>query len=278
MSDPWGYLFCVGEHSGVITAADRRRPLPALRPFLVVGGFVFLWWCLATGTAHADGTPERGASLVDHALPAAAAHPVPQKHATHAEPAERRVSVTAVVERVRQTPTTTETVAAVRAVVEPVVRQTRAIVDATPAGPAVGAVLSKVESLSANPPVVEESSTQQGETQTPRASEKGPRARSSATPSADAGTPFTPRTTAFSVSEDRLSHTTPAAGAPDGDPFQQPAHPRSSSVQAGSSAQVISGLLVTPLELQESASATARPRPNDRLHSGPAYPPAASPD
>src|SRR6478735_827884 len=44
--------------------ADRRSQWRALRPVLILGGFVAVWWALMTGVAQADSTPHH--HLVDH--------------------------------------------------------------------------------------------------------------------------------------------------------------------------------------------------------------------
>ena len=39
------------------TTAEKRSRWHALRPWLLLGGFVAVWWVLSTGTAQADSTP-----------------------------------------------------------------------------------------------------------------------------------------------------------------------------------------------------------------------------
>jgi hypothetical protein len=44
----------MGQSSQVAGTTGTRRLLRALRPIVLLGGFVVVWWCLATGTAQAD--------------------------------------------------------------------------------------------------------------------------------------------------------------------------------------------------------------------------------
>ena len=65
--------------------AHGRSPWRALRPVLLLGGFVAIWWALMTGVAQADSTPHH--HLVDHLRSQVQA----QHHDTPVRDAVRRV-------------------------------------------------------------------------------------------------------------------------------------------------------------------------------------------
>ena len=65
--------------------AHGRSPWRALRPVLLLGGFVAIWWALMTGVAQAESTPHH--SLVDQVRSEVKA----QHHATPVRDVVRRV-------------------------------------------------------------------------------------------------------------------------------------------------------------------------------------------
>ncbi len=44
----------------VTATTDERRWFSALRPLVLLGGFVLVWWFLMTGAAQANGGPDGG--------------------------------------------------------------------------------------------------------------------------------------------------------------------------------------------------------------------------
>ena len=66
--------------------AHGRSSWRALRPVLVLGGFVAIWWALMTGVAQADSTPHH--SLVDQVRSQvkAQARPSPRQSISHPGP------------------------------------------------------------------------------------------------------------------------------------------------------------------------------------------------
>jgi hypothetical protein len=58
--------------------AEKRSRLRALRPWFLLGGFVAVWWILATGTAQADTAPRLHLHVAESA--SALTHAAPVKH------------------------------------------------------------------------------------------------------------------------------------------------------------------------------------------------------
>ena len=66
--------------SACSATAHGRSPWRALRPVLVLGGFVAVWWALMTGVAQAESTPHH--SLVDQVRSQVKAHTTPLRSVT----------------------------------------------------------------------------------------------------------------------------------------------------------------------------------------------------
>jgi hypothetical protein len=166
--------------------ADRRSQWRALRPVLILGGFVAVWWALMTGVAQADSTPHH--HLVDHLRSQVQA----QHHDTPLRDAVRRVhhdvqattanahhqtrnttrpvtrTVSGVVDSTPLAPATTKTTKAIRSTLTTTVATTRALVAKSTASPVVRAVEDTVKDAVEKP----ESSTGQGNSHSPRHSAK----------------------------------------------------------------------------------------------------------
>ena len=104
--------------------AARRSQWRALRPLLILGGFVAIWWALMTGVAQAESTPQH------HGLDAL--KKTTQSVKTHVAP------VRDVVKRVHHdvkattSKATTQVRHAVRPATKPVVRTATSVVSSTP--------------------------------------------------------------------------------------------------------------------------------------------------
>ena len=136
--------------------ADRRSQWRALRPVLILGGFVAIWWALMTGVAQAESTPHH--HLLDHVRSQVQA----EHHATPVRDAVRRVhhdvrattekvhhqarnttrpvthTVSAVLDRTPLAPVTTKATKTIRTTLSSTVATTRALVAKSAAGPVVG--------------------------------------------------------------------------------------------------------------------------------------------
>src|SRR3954452_16115224 len=180
--------------SGCPVSAARRTPRIALRPVLILGGLVAVWWALMAGVAHADGGPRRH-HLVHQVPSPVAAERADARHEgrehrarpgqeasvgkalrrTHhvveatqvasvmhetAVPVTRTVARTAstAVDATSVAPAAKRAVATIGVTVSKTVGTARALVTQTPAGPAVGSVGSTVDQSVKSA----ESSTSQG--------------------------------------------------------------------------------------------------------------------
>jgi hypothetical protein len=156
------------------TTASGRSSLHALRPVLVLGGFVAIWWALMTGVAHADSTPHH---LLDSVGSQVKAH-----HETPVRDLVRRVhhdvkatttrttdqvrhqakpvthTVAATVDSTPLAPVTTKVTKTVRTTVSDTVAKTRSLLAKTAAGPVLDIVDGTVKTTVENA----ESSTLQG--------------------------------------------------------------------------------------------------------------------
>ena len=277
----------MGQDFAVAAATDIRRVLRALRPLALLGGFVVMWWCLATAAAQADDGPGPDLGTTHRAVAATA------DGVTH-QPTRR------VADRVRaHRAAPVKVVKTVRHDASPVLSAPRAIVRSSPAGPVVTGVSDTVRShltkvveqtrtaLETTPAggsgipeldtsSVGESSTLQGET--PLTHAAGNRAEHfTALAGADAVNLFFPASTTASTGLDQAAH-----GSPPGDRSNTPSL-RSSGTSAASSSQSGSGQSAgaalcesgfdTTLATKTSVSSLADSRP-----AGPAYAPSSSPD
>ena len=141
--------------NAVTTTTGIRRWVRALRPVFVLGGFVVVWWCLATGAAQASDGPHHDLGTTTKALGATADRVVHQtahraldrgQHASHS-PKVTPKPVRHVTEKV--TKTITHQVAPVRSVVEKTVEQT----PVKPVLKKVAPVLDKVSSTLSTTPL-----------------------------------------------------------------------------------------------------------------------------
>jgi hypothetical protein len=170
----------------VAATADASRSGRALRPLLLLGGFVVLWWCLATGTAQADdsshdlakatrglaGTVERTAQKPVHHVATRAAkatHPSASKAAhtvhQHAAPAASSPVIHTVEKTVGTSPAKPllDAATAVRTKVAPALEQTLQTVDTAVLGTSVIPELEGLGPVAYAVPVLDDSSLQ-GET------------------------------------------------------------------------------------------------------------------
>jgi hypothetical protein len=116
--------------------AVRRSQWHALRPVLILGGFIAIWWALMTGVAHAESTPHH--SLVDQV----GSQLKVQHHSSH--------PVREVIRRVHHdVRTTTSTkvghqVAETTETTAPVTRSVSTVTDSTPLAPVTTKVIKTV--------------------------------------------------------------------------------------------------------------------------------------
>ncbi len=288
------------------TTAHGRSSWRALRPLLLLGGFVALWWALMTGVAQADSSPKH---LVDHV----------RSQVTTAHHDTAKSPVREVVRRVHHEvkTTATKTTSTVRQQTKPVTRSVSTVVEKTPvvraAKPAVHEVEKTVRSSVADTvektrsvlsktlagPVVDgvvdaadstvetaESAALQGDSPSPSHSAK------SSTPSATSTTSTTSTTTTTDLaalasgehpdsseapSGERASHD---ADAPvDGPAGTPPVHDPCASPSGSSTTST------TPAGITESSTIVMPQVGHDlhvgrlaRLLDGPAYEPGSSPD
>lgn len=170
--------------SGKPATAHGRSVWRVLRPVLVLGGFVAVWWALTTGVAHADATPQglgdkvRAAAKAHHSSPVRdvvrrvhhEAKPATTKAATpvrhQAEPVTRTVS--SAVEATPVAPVVTKATETIRATVSDTVEKTRSKLTKSDAGPVADTVGSIVKKTAQTP----QSSTGQGDSRSERTSKK----------------------------------------------------------------------------------------------------------
>lgn len=289
----------------VAATTDTRRFGRALRPLLLLGGFVVLWWCLATGTAQADdgahdlgkatrgpaGTVERAAHQparnvagpahrATHSAAPKVAHTVRQ----HAAPAVSPVASPAVrtVENTVRTspvkPLLDAATTAVRTEVVPVLEQTRQTVETTVLGISVIPELEGLETIEDALPLVGGSSTPQGETPSKQAARAPSAARATTAVDATSLTGLTGPSTRALESQDRVVHGSPA-GAPWNDHAlgafggAGAASTLSSSGSGAGAAFRHAAPVIGPDTAKTLISSLV-----DRHPAGPAYQPSSSPD
>jgi hypothetical protein len=283
-----GYSISVSQVSVYSGTADRRSLWHALRPALVLGGFVALWWALMTGVAHADSKGEGRNNLTDTLRTSAKAH-----HKAPVREVARRVhhDVQAA---------TSKAVAPARQHAAPIVRTTTTVVSETPVAPVAEQVTQTVRRTASGTaattrslltkvgagPVTEdvrdtirttvqkpESSTVQGNS----ASKRHLRA-TSATLLPSAGEASATQS-APTTEPDRESASTDAGSPVDG-PLGSPSAPVPCAPAHGSGSSS-----VTPVGIVESSWLSMPSVTDDlrswrlaRLPGGPAYEPGSSPD
>src|SRR3954449_2671297 len=92
---PWGgYLFPMSQVSVCSATAHGRPSWRALRPALVLGGFVAIWWALMTGVAHADTDHAPRHHGLDAVRTTAKAHLAPVRDAVRRVHHETRTTAT----------------------------------------------------------------------------------------------------------------------------------------------------------------------------------------
>jgi len=156
------------------TTAHKQTSWLAMRPLLILGGFVALWWDLMTGIAHADGKDAPRHSVLDQVRSSAKAH-----HAAPAKDVVRKVQHTVkantstvtkdvpkhtepVVHRVTSVVQSTPVVRDVTKTVSETVTKTRSVLKKTAAGPVVDTALKPVDDVVKTTTQKPESSTGQG--------------------------------------------------------------------------------------------------------------------
>ena len=293
----------------VTATADERRSFSALRPLLLLGGFVLVWWFLTTGAAQASGGPDsaladtaRSATgtverVVDRPAPRSAPagkvrqHRAPVAHVTEA--VTQRVDtvvgpdttpVASVAERTVENtvkPVTTRATDTVRSTVRKVVKDVRSDLGQ---GTVVLPELHPGEVVA--PPVkADESSTRVGETRSNGSRADAFGTASSMLPVAGVATGVTSPATTFDATPDTTGTSgqdtaipTPPGGGHSGGAFSPADHEGASSVPSGHGGPMASDRDAQALRIAPAATTTSTVTSVDRLPAGPAYPPASSPD
>jgi len=297
----------------VTATPDERRWFSALRPLVLLGGFVLVWWFLMTGAAQADGGPDGGLAdtarkatgAVDRVVDRPAPRSVPRSAPDH-KAEQHRAPVAHVMRAARQRvdtvvspvtapvvsvtehavennvkPVTTRTTEAVRSTVRKVVRDVRSGVEN---GSAVVPELNPHE-LQLPPLKVGESSSRVGETRSGETRDKEFRTALPMLPAAGVVTALASPAAAFDVAPRTTATSGPDMAVPtpvDGvhrDGSASPAdHDGASSVPSGNGGLLAADQNAEALVSTPSASTTSTVTSVDRLPAGPAYPPASSPD
>jgi hypothetical protein len=284
----------MGQSSQVAGTTGTRRLLRALRPIVLLGGFVVVWWCLATGTAQADTGTEHD-TRVTRVLARTADRVVHQRahwtvdrvrHSGHMSPrtvgkAVRRQAapvaapVSTTVQRTLVKPIMARVTDVARPPVTKVLKQTRSILAKAPVvRPAIEGLDSAAEDL----PSIGESSTLQGETALSKPRRLAPFSATDAAPqnhelTSSASTPATGSVVAASTVQG-----TPAS--PLGDPWHDRAlgSGGASSAQSGSGPGAGGGLIENGLRIPPPTAGTTSSMLTARPPAGPTYPPSSSPD
>lgn len=273
--------------------AVRRSPWRALRPLLILGGFVAVWWALMTGVAQAESTPQHHGldalkkttqsvkthvapvrdvvKRVDRDVKATTSKATKQVHDV-VRPATKPVVRTAT-SVVSSTPVVKQVTQKLHTTVSETVAKTRELVRNTAAAPVVDTVDEVVSHTIANG----ESSTVQGDSP------------SIAHPGKTSGHSSVELLSSALAASGHGSATTAAMhrGAPSIDdespadsPFGTPSVPDPCASPSGSGSSSFtpvgiheSSLLVVPTVLRDHCSWRLA-----RLPGGPAYEPGSSPD
>ena len=271
--------------SGTPATAHGRSAWRVLRPVLVLGGFVAVWWALTTGVAHAEASPHglgdtvRAAAKAQHSSPVRdvvrrvhhEARPT-TKVATHVRHQAAPVTntVSSVVDATPVAPVKQEVTETIRSAVSDTVKKTRSLLAKTAADP----VVDNVDN--ATKPVAEkrESSTGQGNSPSERASKKA-----STTSFVDllSSTFGQPSTSSATIDSQRASIEAespldaPGGTLPVHDPCTSPSGSSSTSFTPVGVTE--SSWLVMPSVLRDLPTWRLA-----RLPGGPAYQPGSSPD
>jgi hypothetical protein len=259
--------------------ASRRSHWHALRPVLVLGGFVAVWWALMTGVAQADdGTAHH--HLVDHLRSQVKV----QQHQTQQHRpvrdlvrrahSEVKATTTPVRHQVRETvrPVThqvTQATTTIHSTVSETVQTTRDLLQKSHAGPAVDTVEETVKNATG----IAESSTGQGNSpklhHSSKVSVTALAGRPSATLGAHSESPAAP---------DRAAGKTHREGPLDGPRTPALPDPCSSPSGSGSSSFAPVGITESSLLVMPQVQRDLRTWRLARLPGGPAYQPGSSPD
>jgi hypothetical protein len=262
--------------------AERRSQWRALRPVLILGGFLAIWWALMTGVAHADSTTQHhGLDKVSasvkgqhvgqvHDVVRRAHHdakPTASKRTSHvshqARPVTRKVRTAASI--VSSTPIADQATKVIRTTVSDTVAKTKKLVRNTAAGPVFGTVDEVVKNTIEKP----ESSTGQGNSHSLSPSGKTSDAELLAAFEASGHRSASP------AMLDRA--TTPTAGD---SPLRAPSvpDPCASPSGSGSTSYTPVGITESSLLMMPSVLRDLRTWRLARLPGGPAYQPGSAPD
>jgi hypothetical protein len=288
----------MGQSSQVAGTTGTRRLLRALRPIVLLGGFVVVWWFLATGTAQADTGSEHD-TRVTRVLARTADRVVDQRaprtidgvrHSGHMSPrtvgrtvrhqaAPVAAPVSTTVQRTLVTPIMAGVTDVARPPVTQVLKQTRSILAKAPlARPALGGLDSAAaEDL----PSIGEPSTLQGETALSKPGQLAPFSATDAAPQNHELTSSSTTPATGSVVASSTDQGTPAS------PLGDPRHDRAlgycgtggaSSAQSGSGPSAGGGLIENGLRIRPPTAGTTSSMLGARLPAGRTYPPSSSPD
>lgn len=271
--------------SGTPATAYGRSTWRVLRPVLMLGGFVAVWWALSTGVAHADGPQGlgdtvRAATKAQHSSPVRdvvrgahhEAKPTTTKVRHQAEPVSRAVS--SVVDSTPIAPVTSEVRETVRSTVSETVEKTRSVLTKTTSKPAGDKVRAAVKKSAPKP----QSSTQQGNSRSERASKKPSTAASPTLTFATPGQQATSSALTSSAAADSQAsiEAEPPLESPGG---TLPVHdPCASPSGSGSTSTTPVGITESPTFVMPAVLRDLPTWRLARLPGDPAYQPGSSPD
>lgn len=287
-------------------AACGRSPRRALRPLLLLGGFVALWWALMTGVAQAEDAPDRG-SVLGQVVSQVTANPVtanPGKaNPVQADPVKPvRGAVSTVTHEVHKAvePVTKQVAAevhhtpTVRTVTTTVSQTTHQVLDVTPAKPVADAVdavvvktVDEVVDGAVTGPVEKPQSSVLPENSPHLQPQEHVSGKSPENTSAASHTRYDAHVLeAAEMSMQVSPGTDPAQTAPrGGSPLDGPGVDLALTAPCASSSGSVSSSSPTPGAITESSCLTVptaafevHPWRQARLPGGPAYPPTSSPD
>jgi hypothetical protein len=282
--------------SGTPVAAERRYTWRALRPVLLLGSFVAVWWALMTGAAvaQADDTPHTGQSsghqhLVDHLR--SQVEKVEHQTRQHVQPVRtvvRRVHHDPGVSQMRQqvrTQVPAQVRATVRTTVSTTIARTRGVVEKTPAAPVVDTAETSVEL----PVPVAQSPTGQGNSPKLRHSSRAPDTSLAGRPStspdsvsealaATGRAPVVAPADAVVEAQGDGPVNGPVDGPVDGPLTPAPPDPCSSPSGSGSSSSTPVGITESSMLGMPQGQRDARTWAAARPSGGPADEPGSSPD
>ncbi len=278
--------------------AHGRSTWRALRPLLILGGFVAVWWALMTGVAHADGSDKAPRhSVLDQVRSTAKAHhatPVKDlvrktQHAVKANTSKASADVRKVVrpvtEKVTQkvtsvvksTPVVRDVSKTATTTVSQTVAKTRDVLDKTPAGPVVDPVLKPVDDVVDTATQKPESSTGQGNSHSK--SHSGTSTATSFAQQLPSVLETSGHGSATAATSDQAKPSQDGGSPLDG-PRGDPSAPGPCASPSGSGSTSFtpvgtleSSLLVAPSVLRDTHTWRLA-----RLPGGPAYEPGSSPD